>query len=75
MKKVDFLFLDEPFEGLDIDFRFFLTEKIEEITKNGATVLISSHNFFDIQNLTKNIILIDKGIVKFSGETDNIRKV
>ncbi|WNE41426.1 MAG: Glutamine transport ATP-binding protein GlnQ [Mycoplasmataceae bacterium] len=75
MKKIDFLFLDEPFEGLDIDFRFFLIEKIEQVVKSGATVLISSHNFFDIQNLTKNIILVDKGIVKFEGETDDIRKL
>lgn len=75
MKKVDFLFLDEPFEGLDIDFRFILTERIKKLVDEGATVLISSHNFFDLQNLTKNIIIIDKGSVKFNEETDDIRKV
>jgi ABC-2 type transport system ATP-binding protein len=67
------LFLDEPTIGLDIlsqrKIREFL---IEYNKKSGATIILTSHNMDDLEDLASRIILIDEGSLGYDGPLDEL---
>jgi len=69
------LFLDEPTIGLDVlakeNVRIFLREICE---REGVTVILTTHDLGDIEQLCKRVIIIDKGKVHFDGELDDLRR-
>jgi ABC-2 type transport system ATP-binding protein len=69
------LFLDEPTIGLDVlakeNVRVFLREICE---REGVTVILTTHDLGDIEQLCKRVIIIDKGRVHFDGELDELRR-
>jgi len=69
------LFLDEPTIGLDVlakeNVRVFLREICE---REGVTVILTTHDLGDIEQLCKRVIIIDKGKVHFDGELDDLRR-
>ena len=69
------LFLDEPTIGLDVlakeNVRVFLREICE---REGVTVILTTHDLGDIEQLCKRVIIIDKGLVHFDGELDDLRR-
>jgi ABC-2 type transport system ATP-binding protein len=68
----DFLILDEPFEGLDPRQRMNLKNLINEYKKTGKTILISSHEIFEFQNLCENAIFLKDGTISYCGLIENI---
>ncbi len=68
------LFLDEPTIGLDVvakeSVRQFLKEMRDE---QGVTVLLTTHDLGDIQQLCKRIVIIDHGVVVFDGNLTDLR--
>lgn len=63
------IFLDEPTIGLDV----LAAQKLREFLKihnqkEGATVILTSHNMDDIVELCKRIILIKEGAMIFDGD-------
>ena len=68
------LFLDEPTIGLDVvakeSVRVFLREIRDQL---GVTVLLTTHDLGDIQQLCRRIVIIDHGKVIFDGEIDELR--
>jgi len=69
------LFLDEPTIGLDVvakeNVRRFLREIRE---REGVTVILTTHDLGDIEQLCRRVIIIDKGRVHFDGELDELRQ-
>jgi ABC-2 type transport system ATP-binding protein len=69
------LFLDEPTIGLDVlakeNVRVFLREICD---REGVTVILTTHDLGDIEQLCKRVIIIDKGQVHFDGELDELRR-
>ncbi len=69
------LFLDEPTIGLDVvakeNVRRFLRE-IREL--QGVTVILTTHDLGDIEQLCRRVMIIDKGRVHFDGELDELRR-
>ncbi len=69
------LFLDEPTIGLDVvakeNVRRFLREIREQ---DGVTVILTTHDLGDIEQLCDRVIIIDKGRVHFDGELDELRR-
>src|SRR5271169_5232770 len=62
------LFLDEPTIGLDVVAKERIREFLKEINRTeGTTVLLTTHDLSDIEELSKRIIIIDKGRVLFDG--------
>jgi ABC-2 type transport system ATP-binding protein len=62
------LFLDEPTIGLDVIASLKIREFIREINqKFGTTIILTSHNMTDVQELCRRTILIDQGQIKFDG--------
>src|SRR4030042_3287689 len=68
-KKPEILLLDEIFTVGDEHYKNKCMEKIEEIMKSGATIIMVSHNLPRIRKHCKRIIWIDKGqIIKDGGK-------
>ena len=63
------LFLDEPTLGLDVTgaaaVRSFLADYN---VRTGATVLLTSHYMIDVTALTRRVIVIDQGRIRFDGD-------
>jgi ABC-2 type transport system ATP-binding protein len=68
------LFLDEPTIGLDVvakeNVRVFLRDVRERL---GTTILLTTHDLGDIQQLCRRVIIIDHGVVVFDGELASLR--
>lgn len=69
-----YLLCDETFDGLDPITRE-LTKKIfmEEMTDNNATILMSSHNLREMEDICDRILLIDNGRLVLSADIDDLR--
>lgn len=70
------VFLDEPTIGLD----FFVKEDIRKLIKYlnekyCTTIVLSSHDMGDIEELCNRVILIDQGNIVYDGSLINLKKV
>jgi len=66
--------LDEPTSGLDVNNAQEIRNIIKNTTKDGTTVLLSSHNMFEVEYLCNRIALIDEGIIVEEGKPDVLMK-
>ena len=66
--------LDEPFSGLDPINADLIIKEIEELKKNGATVIFSTHRMEQVEELCKSIVLINKGKNILEGNVTDLRK-
>lgn len=57
----DFLVLDEPFNGLDPSTIIKVRKIILEFARQGKTILLSSHNLAEIDEMTTHIVFIKDG--------------
>lgn len=63
------LFLDEPTVGLDVIAQKKIRDFIFDYNRRfNSTVLLTSHNMGDLLDLTRRVIVIDKGNILFDGE-------
>ena len=53
--------LDEPTSGLDARWAKIIRDKIRMVNERGATVLFSSHNLFEVEQLCDRVAVINKG--------------
>ena len=67
VKKVDFLILDEPTNGLDINGLIWLKEFMNGLREDGVSILLASHAISDLQECITNYSIIDKGIIASQG--------
>ena len=73
LHKPKILFLDEPTIGLDIIAQAKIRDFIYEYNvKNGATILLTSHNMNDMINLTRRVIIINDGKVLYDGAFEEL---
>jgi len=64
MESPDLIILDEPTNSLDEESVFILRDILKKERERGATILLSSHNKTDIEELSDKIFKIDAGKVK-----------
>jgi ABC-2 type transport system ATP-binding protein len=69
----DVLFLDEPMTGTDPLARRELMDIITRIGNEGKSVLVSSHVLYEVQALTQNIVLLNRGRLVADGNVRQIR--
>jgi ABC-2 type transport system ATP-binding protein len=69
------VFLDEPTIGLDVvakeNIRQFLRDINQELK---VTVLLTTHDLSDIEELCRRILIIDHGRILFDGRLDELRQ-
>jgi ABC-2 type transport system ATP-binding protein len=70
------LFLDEPTIGLDLfakeNIRRFLKEINSEL---GTTVLLTTHDLSDIEELCERLMIIDRGRILFDGPLEELKRM
>lgn len=68
----NFLILDEPTNGLDPGGIRWFREFIKNQGKIGKTVLLSSHILSEVEAVTDDVVIINKGKIIAQGELKNI---
>ena len=71
----EILIIDEVLAVGDAQFQKKCLGKMEEVGKEGRTVLFVSHNMAAVQNLCQRGILLDGGKVSQDGDTRNVTSV
>lgn len=67
------LFLDEPTIGLDVNSKYALRKFVKEINEQrGTTIILTTHDLGDIQQLCKRLIIINHGSLIENGNLDDI---
>jgi ABC-2 type transport system ATP-binding protein len=69
----EFLFLDEPFSGLDPVSTDVLREAVLELGSRGTTILFSTHNMEVAEKICSRILVIDHGREVISGSLADIK--
>jgi ABC-2 type transport system ATP-binding protein len=64
--------LDEPTSGLDPKATSELLELIRELSRDGMTILLSSHALDAVQSVCHRIALFNKGRIGFLGTTEEL---
>lgn len=66
------LFMDEPTNGLDIPSKAIFRKLLVSIIDDKKTVIISTHQIKDIEEIIDHITIIDNGKMRFSAGIDRI---
>ncbi len=68
------VYLDEPTIGLDVLVKDKIRKAIKELNKKyNITVILTTHDMKDIEQLCSRIIIIDKGKILYDGSLHNIK--
>lgn len=69
----DIILLDEPLNGLDPVGRREFMDLLGEFADRGKTVVVSSHILFEVEQMTRNILLLHRGRLLATGDLRDIR--
>lgn len=71
----DVLILDEPLNGLDPMARRDVTQLLHQFAQAGKCVVVSSHILYEVEQMTRSILLIHRGRVLAQGDIYHIRSL
>ena len=73
--KPELLILDEPTRGLDTLQRFrYLRALVEDCAEEGRTVLLSSHDLYQIERIADHVTILREGKAVVSGPVDEVKE-
>lgn len=68
------LFLDEPTIGLDVVAKDAVRKFLAEVNKQrGTTIILTTHDLVDIEEICPRLIMVDDGKLLFDGELKRLR--
>jgi ABC-2 type transport system ATP-binding protein len=67
------VYLDEPTIGLDISVKDRLRAFLREQVNEGTTLLLTSHDLADIEEVCERIVVIDKGAIAYDGPIHELK--
>jgi len=71
----ELILLDEPTVGVDVVGKERIRGFIAGINKRlGTTVLLTSHDMFDVEKLCKRVVIIDFGRIVYDGSLETLRE-
>jgi ABC-2 type transport system ATP-binding protein len=66
------IILDEPTAGVDVELRRILWRYLQEINKEGKTILLTSHYLEEVERLCRHVAIVNKGRIVREGTKDEI---
>jgi len=73
--KPTLIFMDEPTVAVDPQSRNKILEGIQELNRQGATIVYTSHYMEEVEQICTRIAIIDKGKNLAMGTTDELKKM
>ena len=61
MTRPQLLILDEPTAGVDIEIRRDMWRVLEQINRDGTTIILTTHYLEEAEQLCRNVAIIDRG--------------
>lgn len=69
----EILFLDEPTIGLDVLAKQQMYSFLKQINEEkNTTIILTTHNVDDVENLCERVILMDNGKIVYDGNQENL---
>ena len=72
MRAPSVLILDEPANGLDPAEVRTLRQRLRALAKDGAAVLVSSHQLAEVQQLATHAVIMNRGRLVAAGPLDRL---
>jgi ABC-2 type transport system ATP-binding protein len=73
LSEVPVMFLDEPFQGIDIVHRKAMREYLRKYVDGGGTVFFTSHNLIEAEFIVDRFAFIDRGQIVTVGTSRELR--
>ena len=73
--KPKLIFLDEPTSQVDPQSRNSILDSIKSLSKEGASIVYTTHYMEEVEILCDNIIILDKGKIIASGTNDDLKNL
>lgn len=70
----DLIVVDEPFSGLDPVNTRLVKDILDEMRLAGKSIIMSTHQMYQVEALCNRIVLIDKGATVLYGKVDEIKR-
>ena len=67
-----FLILDEPTAGVDVELRHSMWEYLKGLTASGLTILLTTHYLEEAEQLCKHVSIINKGLIAAQGTMEEV---
>ena len=74
MHRPELLIIDEPFGGLDPVNTQMVKGLLHDLHREGVTIIMSTHQMHQVEELCDRILLIDHGQAVLYGDLDHIRR-
>jgi len=74
LHRPDLLVLDEPFSGLDPVNQDLMRATIQELSRRGTTIMLSTHRMDEVERLCSHLTLIHRGRAVCQGALDDVRR-
>lgn len=74
MHRPQLIIVDEPFSGLDPVNTRILMDLLLSLRKDGTTIVMSTHQMFQVEELCERLLMINKGRVALYGAVDDVRR-
>jgi ABC-2 type transport system ATP-binding protein len=75
MNDADILFLDEPTSGLDVESTRLIREIILKARNDGATILLTTHNIQEADQLCDTIAIMNQGRIVAIERPENLKRI
>ena len=72
VNKPKLLLLDEPTAGVDIETRRMMYDFLQEINKNGTTIILTTHYLEEAERLCDQVAIIDEGQITENDSMSNV---
>ena len=72
----ELILLDEPTLGLDVVAKRQMIDFLKRINReNGVTIVVTSHDMDDLEEMAERILMISGGKIAYNGAFDGLRKI
>jgi ABC-2 type transport system ATP-binding protein len=74
LHRPELIIIDEPFSGLDPINTQLIKDLMRELNQQGVTIIMSTHQMHQIEELCNRILLVNHGRAILYGDIDHIRR-
>lgn len=67
------VYLDEPTIGLDIAVKDRVRTFVRQLVAEGTTVMLTTHDLADIEDICRRIVIIDEGRIVYDGDLQSVK--